>query len=407
MNSKYASKIKIFEDFFDDEEISGTVTDVSEPGSDGLSSDSYDDESYVPKHQLCLFLSNPMSLYPLSQSTIRKLHSLMNSMRYIYNIRIAVTGYGLDKPWSHPQSSSNIVERDFFECSMECPPIAAGSPRADIVQLKFDYDKRRSNSPFYMTCVMCDVMMFFIKFGIILKMPIEYQRRSMNITYMPEDLTNYSEKSKAEYFMINVFRYYREFKMMNMTYTDIEKVVKLMNKIGSSVTIEDFIKYQNSVNPLSSNLMKALLNQNISRNLLNKLEIDEYTMKKEKELIVKIPEGKEVRLKNLSLSILKEDMNKEKLSLLVDGTLIINSFDEISNLKFLKTDYKHNKLVVRTLISPKILRYLLVSVYFNELDLSHADFTEEISIDLSYKDVKNHNIKITSNSQLEIKNSTE
>ena len=178
-----------------------------------------------------------------------------------------------------------------------------------------------------------------------------------------------------------------------------------MNEIGSSVTVDDFVKYQLSVNPRSSYLMKALLNQNVSRNLLNKIKIDEYTTKE--ELIVKIPEGKELRLKNLSLSILKEDMKKEKLSLVVDGTLIINSFDEISNLKFLKTDYKHNKLIVQTLISPNILKYLLVSVYFNELDLSHADFTEEISVDLSYKDVKNHNIKITSNSQLEIKNSAE
>ena len=238
-------------------------------------------------------------------------------------------------------------------------------------------------------------------------MPIEYQERNMNMTYMPEDLANYSERAEAKDFMINVFGYYRALKVLNLAYTSIEKVVKLMNEIGSSVTIEDFIKYQNSVNPRSSDLMDALLNQNVSRNLLNKIEIDEYTMKKEKELIVKIPEGKELRLKNLSLSILKEDMKKEKLSLVVDGTLIINSFDEISNLKFLKTDYKHNKLIVQTLISPKILKYLLVSVYFNELDLSHADFTEEISVDLSYKHVMNHNIKITSNSQLEIKNSTE
>lgn len=407
MNSRYKSKIKIFEDFFDDEEISGIVSDASKPDSDGLPSDSYNDKPYISRHQLCLFLQNPMTLYPLSKSTIRKLRSLMDSMRYIYNIRIAVTGYGLDKPWSNPLSSSNFVERDFFECSMECPPVAVGSPRADIVQLQFDYNERRSNSPFYMTCVMCDVMMFFIKFGIILKMPIEYQKRNMNMTYMPEDLANYSERAEAKDFMINVFGYYRALKVLNLAYTSIEKVVKLMNEIGSSVTIEDFIKYQNSVNPRSSTLMDALLNQNVSRNLLNKLEIDEYTMKKEKELIVKIPEGKELRLKNLSLSILKEDTKKEKLSLLVDGTLIINSFDEISNLKFLKTDYKHNKLIVQTLISPKILKYLLVSVYFNELDLSHADFTEEISIDLSYKHVKNHNIKITSNSQLEIKNSTE
>ena len=405
MNSKYASKMKIFEDFFDDEEISGTVSDVSEPGSDELSSDSDNDKSYVPKYQLCLFLSSPMTLYPLSQSTIRQLRSLMDSMRYIYNIRIAVTGYGLDKPWSNPQSSSNIVERDFFECSIECPPIAVGSPRADIVQLQFDYDERRSDSPFYMTCVMCDIMMFFIKFGIILKMPIKYQERCMNITYMPEDLTNYSKKTEAENSMINVFKYYRALKIVNMSYDDIKKVVKLMNEIGSSVTVDDFVKYQLSVNPRSSYLMKALLNQNVSRNLLNNIKIDEYKTKE--ELIVKIPEGKELRLKNLSLSILKEDMKKEKLSLIVDGTLIINSFDEISNLKFLKTDYKHNKLIVQTLISPNILRYLLVSVYFNELDLSHADFTEEISVDLSYKDVKNHNIKITSNSQLEIKNSTE
>ena len=407
MNSKYTSKNKIFEDFFDDEEISGTVSDVSEPGSDELSLDSDSDKLYIPRHQLCLFLQNPMILYQLSQSTIRKLRSLMDSMRYIYNIRIVVTGYVLDKPWSNPLSSSNVVERDFFECSMDCPPIAVGSPRADIVQLQFDYNERHSNSPFYMTCVMCDVMMFFIKFGIILKMPIEYQERNMRITYMPEDLTNYSERAEAKHFMINVFGYYRALKVLNLAYTSIEKVVKLMNEIGSSVTIEDFIKYQNSVNPRSSYLMDALTNQNVSRNLLNKIEIDEYTMKKEKELIVKIPEGKELRLKNLSLSILKEDMKKEKLSLVVDGTLIINSFDEISNLKFLKTDYKHNKLIVQTLISPKILKYLLVSVYFNELDLSHADFTEEISVDLSYKHVMNHNIKITSNSQLEIKNSTE
>ena len=229
----------------------------------------------------------------------------------------------------------------------------------------------------------------------------------MNITYMPEDSTNYLERMEAEHFMINIFKCYRALKMANMTYADVKNVVKLMNEIGSSVTVEDFVKYQISVNPRSSTLMNALLNQNVSRNLLNKLEIDEYTMKKEKGLIVKIPEGKDLRLKNLSLSILKEDINKEKLSLIVDGTLIINTFDEISNLKFLKTDYKHNKLIVQTLISPKILRYLLVSVYFNELDLSHADFTEEISVDLSYKHVMNHNIKITSNSQLEIKNSTE
>ena len=405
MNSRYKSKIKIFEDFFDDEEISGTVSDISEPGSDELSLDSDSDKSYVPRHQLCLFLSNPMTLYPLSQSTIRQLHSLMNSMRYIYNIRIVVTGYGLDKPWSDPQLSSNVVEREFFECSMECPPIAVGSPRADIVQLQFDYNERRSDSPFYMTSVMCDVMMFFIKFGIILKMPIKYQERCMNITYMPKDLTNYSEKTEAENSMINVFKYYRSLKILNMSYDDIKKVVKLMNEIGSSVTVDDFVKYQLSVNPRSSYLMKALLNQNVSRNLLNKIKIDEYTTKE--ELIIKIPEGNELRLKNLSLSILKEDMKKEKLSLIVDGTLIINSFDEISNLKFLKTDYKHNKLIVQTLITPNILRYLLVSVYFNELDLSHADFTEEISADLSYKDVKNHNIKITSNSQLEIKNSAE
>ena len=92
MNSKYTSKNKIFEDFFDDEEISGTVSDVSEPGSDELSLDSDSDKSYVSRHQLCLFLSNPMTLYPLSQSTIRQLHSLMDSMRYIYNICIAMTG---------------------------------------------------------------------------------------------------------------------------------------------------------------------------------------------------------------------------------------------------------------------------------------------------------------------------
>lgn len=406
MNSRYTSK-KIFEDFFDDEEISRTVTNVSEPSYDELSSDLHNDKSYFPRHQLCLFLSNPMTLYPLSQSTIRQLHSLMNSMRYIHNIRIAVTGNGLDKPWSNPQSSSNIVERDFFECSMECPPIVVNSPHADIVQLQFDYDRRRSNSPFYMTCVLCDIMFFFIKFGIILKMPIKYQERCMNMTYMPEDLTNYSEKTEAEQFTLNVFKYYRALKMLNIDYDDIKKVVKLMNEIGSSVTIEDFVKYQDSVNPQSPILMKALLNQNVSRNLLNKLEIDEYTMEKANELIVKISEGKELRLKNLSLSILKEDMNKEKLSLVVDGALIINSFDEISNLKFLKTDYKHNKLIVQTLITPKILKYLLFSVYFNELDLSHADFTEEISIDLSYKHIMNHNIKITSNSQLDIKNSTE
>ena len=67
MNSRYKSKIKIFEDFFDDEEISGTVSDVSEPDSDGLPSDSNNDKPYIPRHQLCLFLQNPMTLYPLSE----------------------------------------------------------------------------------------------------------------------------------------------------------------------------------------------------------------------------------------------------------------------------------------------------------------------------------------------------
>lgn len=400
MKPAYKSNIKIFEDFFDSEEVSTTVSDIS-----GSGSDPYKDSEYTPKYQLCWFPPYGLTLYPLSLLTIRKLHFLMDSMRYIRNLQIFVTGYGIDDPKSVSSQSSEMVEREFFECSEECPPVAAGSPMAEVVQLKFDYDERRSGSVSYMLNVLCDVMVFFRKFGIILKMPTEYQIQYLNITYMPDDLDDSDERRNSSYNRMNATTDYRKLKMLNMTYFEVEKVVKLLEHIGSSVTKDDLVNYQDFVNPRSSSLMTALLNQNVSKNLIHKLDIDETSLKKSKTLIIRVPEGSEFRLKNLSLSILKEDAKKDKIELLVDGTLIINSFDEFANLKFLKMGYEHNKLKVQTLMTPKMLKYLLVSAYFKELDLTHADFTEEISVDLSFKYVTNHEIKISSNNQLEIKNS--
>ena len=83
MNSKYTSKIKIFEDFFDDEEISGAVSDVSEPGSDELSSDSHNDKSYVSKTSIVFVFTK--SDGSVSAFTINhKEHTFTNEFDAIY-----------------------------------------------------------------------------------------------------------------------------------------------------------------------------------------------------------------------------------------------------------------------------------------------------------------------------------
>lgn len=277
------------------------------------------------------------------------------------------------------------------------------------IVIKFDYDTSRKNDVGYMLDLLENANKLLINITILLKIEdsINVVKNFMSLTYFtdksytPKEFYN-ANKSAVTNADFNRLKY-----SVNISSDLLEHIQTILSHLDSSLTAKDIRKYISSRFSNENKTMNALMSQNVSLNIIRKLYIDDRSRKRDKILIIKVPENTKLCLDDVSLDSLKTTLRLNGIVFQIDGTLVIKSIDGFSNLKYAEyseeRDNENDALKVLTVMSPNILKFILTKVYFKSLDLSHADMTEDMSVNLNYKLVLNPDIEIESNRQLEIK----
>ena len=69
-------------------------------------------------------------------------------------------------------------------------------------------------------------------------------------------------------------------------------------------------------------------------------------------------------------------------------------------MRCLKSGYKHNKVTLRTFVTPNVIRYLLTMQEIKTIDFSEAEMDCDVEIDLGFKMVVNKDVDIIPNEHI-------
>lgn len=69
-------------------------------------------------------------------------------------------------------------------------------------------------------------------------------------------------------------------------------------------------------------------------------------------------------------------------------------------MRCLQSGYKHNKVTLRTFVTPNVIRYLLTMQDIKTIDFSEAEMDCDVEIDLGFKMVVNKDVDIIPNEHI-------
>ena len=69
-------------------------------------------------------------------------------------------------------------------------------------------------------------------------------------------------------------------------------------------------------------------------------------------------------------------------------------------MRCLQSGYKHNKVTLRTFVTPNVIRYLLTMQDIKTIDFSEAEMDCDVEIDLGFKMVVNKDVNIIPNEHI-------
>ena len=124
------------------------------------------------------------------------------------------------------------------------------------------------------------------------------------------------------------------------------------------------------------------------------------TILNDNSLEIYIPEGVSLSLGDFSIGSLIKETDNESVSLVVLGTLKVNSLDELNNLKYISRRMKNHHIEINTIITQNMVQYLVENFWFDEIDLSHAQIYKDRTILIDMQNALNHDVKIDCNKEL-------
>jgi hypothetical protein len=92
----------------------------------------------------------------------------------------------------------------------------------------------------------------------------------------------------------------------------------------------------------------------------------------DKSLEIQIPENTSLSLGDFSFGSFIREADVESASLVVFGTLKVNSLDELNNLKYITRRMKNHRIEINTIVTQNMIQYLVENFWFDDIDLSHA-----------------------------------
>lgn len=261
--------------------------------------------------------------------------------------------------------------------------------KLDDLYITFDYDERKQSDIDYMLNVLEEACMILNKFIQIIE-PMKLKRAYLSFNSDSENCFDNDDYVSQD--IVKQLYLYRTFDDKYMSYV-AASLKTLGAKFESEKQITDVLN-ERTVGSHYKHLIKCGARPSVAR----LLKVD--TILNDNSLEIYIPEGVSLSLGDFSIGSLIKETDNESVSLVVLGTLKVNSLDELNNLKYISRRMKNHHIKINTIITQNMMQYLVENFWFDEIDLTHAQIYKDRTILIDMQNALNHDVKIDCNKEL-------
>ena len=261
--------------------------------------------------------------------------------------------------------------------------------KLDDLYITFDYDERKQSDIDYMLNVLEEACMILNKFIQIIE-PMRMKRTYISFNSDSENFFDNDDYLSQD--IVKQLYLYHTFDDKYMSHV-VASLKTLGAKFESEKQITDVLN-ERTVGSHYKHLIKCGARPSVAR----LLKVD--TILNDNSLEIYIPEGVSLSLGDFSIGSLIKETDNESVSLVVLGTLKVNSLDELNNLKYISRRMKNHHIEINTIITQNMMQYLVENFWFDEIDLSHAQIYKDRTILIDMQNALNHDVKIDCNKEL-------
>lgn len=261
--------------------------------------------------------------------------------------------------------------------------------KLDDLYITFDYDERKQSDIDYMLNVLEEACMILNKFIQIIT-PMKLKRTHLSFNSDSENYFNNDDYVSQD--TVRQLYLYHTFDDKYMSYV-VKSLKTLRAKFESKKQITDVL-IERTVGSHYKHLVKCGARPSVARLL------KVVTVLNDKSLEIHIPEGVSLSLGDFSFGSFIRETDNESVSLVVLGTLKVNSLDELNNLKYIARRMKNHRIEINTIVTQNVMQYLVENFWFDEIDLSHAQIYKNKMILIDMQNAINHDVKIDCNKDL-------
>ena len=261
--------------------------------------------------------------------------------------------------------------------------------KLDDLYITFDYDERKQSDIDYMLNVLEEACMILNKFIQIIE-PMNMKRAYLSFNSDSENFFDNDDYLSQD--IVKQLYLYHTFDDKYMSYV-AASLKTLGAKFESEKQITDVLN-ERTVGSHYKHLIKCGARPSVAR----LLKVD--TILNDNSLEIYIPEGVSLSLGDFSIGSLIKETDNESVSLVVLGTLKVNSLDELNNLKYISRRMKNHHIEINTIITQNMVQYLVENFWFDKIDLSHAQIYKDRTILIDMQNALNHDVKIDCNREL-------
>ena len=261
--------------------------------------------------------------------------------------------------------------------------------KLDDLYITFDYDERKQSDIDYMLNVLEEACLILNKFIQIIE-PIKLKRAYLSFNSDSENFFDNDDYLSQD--IVKQLYLYHTFDDKYISHV-AASLKTLGAKFESEKQITDVLN-ERTVGSHYKHLIKCGARPSVAR----LLKVD--TILNDNSLEIYIPEGVSLSLGDFSIGSLIKETDNESVSLVVLGTLKVNSLDELNNLKYISRRMKNHHIEINTIITQNMMQYLVENFWFDEIDLSHAQIDKDRTMLIDMQNALNHDVKIDCNEGL-------
>lgn len=254
--------------------------------------------------------------------------------------------------------------------------------------MTFDYDEQHCSDIDYMLNVLEESCIVLLKF---MKEITNFNLRRWHFSFNPDTETYYDNNDYIEDRTIKELYYSKIVDNPRCVINSLKTLGTVFEKESESVVaLRDALDVRKGNNIYGYD---SLIKVGCKPSLARRIKIV-YMLSGDSDAEVTIPKDESISLKTLSLNMLKQESKLQHLYLIIKGTLLVNSLEELNNLQYLLKEEKHHNIVFNTFVSQKMLQHLIDNYHFDEINLMNAKSFNDKPICLNIHNAVNKDVNI-------------